>query len=84
VREIRCVDVSSDNHPLVKAVRFWLKRYDINNNARREFRSKETQTAFNISLSNWLWPQQELHDAKLADFQEILIFLRTKQNLVIH
>ena len=66
VRAMRGADVSSDHHLLITAVRLRLKRYNnVNNNTRKKFnvgllRSKETQAAFKISLSNRFQPLQEL------------------------
>ena len=66
VRAMRGADVSTDHHLLITAVRLRLKRYNnVNNNTRKKFnvgllRSKETQAAFKISLSNRFQPLQEL------------------------
>jgi hypothetical protein len=67
---MRGTDVSSDPHLLVTAVRLWLRIYNnINNNTCKKFnmvliRSKETQAAFKISLSNLFQPLQELIEDK--------------------
>ena len=58
VRVLRGADVSSDHHLVVTAVRLRLKKYtDANSNTRTRYnvgllRNKDTQTAFQISLSN--------------------------------
>ena len=58
VRVLRGADVSSDHHLVMTVVRLWLKKYTYaNSNTQTRYdmgllRNKDTQTAFQISLSN--------------------------------
>ena len=65
VRMMRVADVSSDHHLLMTTVRLRLKRFTIANSTRTKYnvgplRDKDTQAAFQISLSNRFQPLQEL------------------------
>ena len=65
VRVMRGADVSSDQHLLMTTVRLRLKRFATANNTRTKYnvgllRDKDTQAAFQISLSNRFQPLQEL------------------------
>ena len=67
VRVMRGADVSSDHHPLPTALRFRLKRVTNIKNTRTKYhvgllRNKDTQAAFNISLSNRYQLLQDLID----------------------
>ena len=64
-RVMRGADVSSDYHLLVATVRLRLKRFTNSNSTQAKYnvgllRNKDTQAAFQISLSNRFQPLQEL------------------------
>ena len=75
MRVLRGADVSSDHHLVLTAVRVWLKKYtDAHNNTRTRYnvgmlRNKHTQTAFQISLSNWFQLLQGLIDDSETDLE---------------
>ena len=65
VRVMRGADVSSDHHLLMTTVRVCFKRFTDANSTRTKYnvgllRNKDTQAAFQISLSNRFQPLQEL------------------------
>ena len=65
VRVMRGADVSSDHHLLMTTVRLCLKRFTHANSTRTWYnvgllRNKDTQAAFQISLSSRFQPLQEL------------------------
>ena len=65
VRVMRGADVSSDHHLLMTTVRLRLKRFTNANSTQTKYnvgllRNKDTQAAFQISLSNRFQPLQEL------------------------
>ena len=67
VRVMRGADVSSDHHLVVTTIRLRLKKYTSVNNTRTRYnigllRNKDTQAAFQISLSNRFQLLQELTD----------------------
>jgi len=67
VRVMRGADVSSDHHLLLTAVRLRLKKFNNTNNSRTKYnigllRSKDTQAAFETSLSNRFQLLQDLID----------------------
>ena len=75
VRVLTGADVSSDHHLVVTAVRLRLKKYtDANSNTRTKYnlellRNKDTQTAFQISLSNRFQLLQGLIDDSETDLE---------------
>ena len=75
VRVLRGADVSSDHHLVVTAVRLWLKKCTYaNSNTRTRFKvgllkNKDTQTAFQISLSNRFQLLQGLIDDSETDLE---------------
>ena len=77
VRVLRGADVSSDHHLVVTAVRLRLKKYtDANSNTRTRYNlgllrntEKDTQTAFQISLSNRFHLLQGLIDDSETDLE---------------
>ena len=74
VRVMRSADVSPDHHLLMTTVRLGLKRFTNANSTRTKYnvglrRIKDTQAAFQISLSNRLQPLQELIEDDETDIQ---------------
>ena len=75
MRVLTGADVSSDHHLVVTAVRLRLKKYtDANSNTRTKYnlellRNKDTQTAFQISLSNRFQLLQGLIDDSETDLE---------------
>ena len=71
---IKGADVSSDHHLLMTTVRLRLKRFTKANSTRTKYnvgmsRDKDTQAAFQISLSNRFQPLQELIDDDEVDIE---------------
>ena len=74
VRVMRGADVSSDHHLLMTTVRLRLKRFTNANSTRTKYnvgllRNKDTQAAFQISLSNMFQPLQELIEDDETDIE---------------
>ena len=74
VRVMRGADVSSDHHLLLTTVRLRLKRFTNANSTWTKYnvgllRNKDTQTAFQISLSNRFQPLQELIEDDETDIE---------------
>ena len=74
VRVMRGADVSSDHHLLMTTVRLRLKRFTTANSTRTRYnvglpKNKDTQAAFQISLSNMFQPLQELKEDDETDFE---------------
>ena len=74
VRVMRGADVSSDHHLLMTTVRLRLKRFTNANSTRTKYnvgllRDKDTQAAFQISLSNRFQPLQELIEDNETDIE---------------
>ena len=75
VRLLRGANVSSDHHLVMTAVRLRLKKYtDANNNTQTRYnegllRNKDTQTAFQINLSNRFQLLQGLIDDSETDLE---------------
>ena len=72
VRVMRGADVSSDHHLLMTTVKLRLKRLTTANSTRTKYnvgllRDKDTQAAFQISLSNRFQPLQELVEDNETD-----------------
>ena len=75
VRMMRGADVSSDHHLLMTTVRLRLKRFTTVNSTRTKYnvgllRDKDTQTAFQISLSNRFQPLRELGEDDETDIEK--------------
>ena len=71
---MRGADVSSDHHLLMTTVKLRLKRFTTANSTRTKYnvgllRDKDTQAAFQISLSNRFQPLQELIDDNETDIE---------------
>ena len=71
---MRGADVSSDHHLLMTTVRLRLKRFTTANSTRTKYnvgllRGKDTQAAFQISLSNRFQPLQELIEDDETDIE---------------
>ena len=71
---MRGADVSSDHHLLMTTVRLRLKRSTNANSTRTKYnvgllKNKDTQTAFQISLSNRFQPVQELIEDDETDIE---------------
>ena len=67
-------DVSSDHHLLMTTVKLRLKRFTTANSTRTKYnvgplREKDTQAAFQISLSNRFQPLQELIEDNETDIE---------------
>ena len=74
VRVIRGANVSSDHHLLITTVRLRLKRFTTSNSTRTQcnvglLRNKDTQAAFQISLSDRIQPLQELKEDDEMDIE---------------
>ena len=74
VRVMRGADVSSDHHLLMTTVKLRLKRFTTANSTRTKYnvgllRDKDTQAAFQISLSNRFQPLQELIEDNETDIE---------------
>ena len=74
VRVMRGAEVSSDHHLLMTTVRLHLKRFTNANSTRTKYnvellRDKDTQAAFQISLSNRFQPLQELIEDNETDIE---------------
>ena len=74
VRVMRSANVSSDHHLLATTVRLRLKRHNNKSNMRTRYnvgllRSKDTQAAFKICLSNRFQPLQELMEDNETDIE---------------
>ena len=74
VRVMRGADMSSDHHLLMTTVRLHLKRFTTAYSTRTKYnagllRDKDTQAAFQISLSNRFQPLQELIEDDETDFE---------------
>ena len=74
VRVMRGADVSSDHHLLMTTVKLRLKRFTAANSIRTKYnvgllRDKDTQAAFQISLSNRFQPLQELIEDNETDIE---------------
>ena len=71
---MRGADVSSDHRLLMTTMRLRLKRFTIANSTRTKYdvgllRNKDTQAAFQISLSNRFQPLQELIEDDETDIE---------------
>ena len=71
---MRGADVSSDHHLRMTTVKLRLKRFTTANSTRTKYnvgllRDKDTQAAFQISLSNWFQPLQELIEDNETDIE---------------
>ena len=74
VRVMKGADVSSDHHLLMTTLRLRLKRFTNANSTRTKYsvgllRNKDTQAAFQISLSNRFQPLQELTEDDETDIE---------------
>ena len=74
VRVMRGADVSSNHHLLMTKVKLRLKRFTTANSTRTKYnvgllRDKDTQAAFQISLSNRFQPLQELIEDNETDIE---------------
>ena len=74
VRVMRGADVSSDHHLLMTTVKLHLKRFTAANSTRTKYnvgllRDKDTQAAFQISLSNRFQPLQALIEDNETDIE---------------
>ena len=74
VRVMRGADVSSDHHLLMTTVKLRLKKFTTANSTRTKYnvgllRDKDTQAAFQISLSNRFQPLQELIEDNEPDIE---------------
>ena len=74
VQVMRGAEVSSDRHLLMTTVRLHLKRFTNVNSTRTRYyvgllRNKDTQAAFQISLSNRFQPLQELTEDDETDIE---------------
>ena len=74
VRVMRGADVSSDHHLLMTTVKLRLKRFTTASSTRTKYnvgllRDKDTQAAFQISLSNRFQPLQELIEVNETDIE---------------
>ena len=71
---MRGADASSDHHLLMTTVKLRLKRFTTANSTRTKYnvgllRNKDTQAAFQISLSNRFQPLQELIEDNETDIE---------------
>ena len=71
---MRGADVSSDHHLLMTTVKLHPKRFTTANSTRTKYnvgllRDKDTQAAFQISLSNRFQPLQELIEDNETDIE---------------